>query len=97
MASDLKPHIVCRGCWILGNNCGECSRCVETALAFALFARREFRLAKDVANALEEVLAGKEEACRLDHNGFCQEHASRAPCVVAEAREALRKWKETPT
>lgn len=25
-----KDDIICRGCWQLGNNCGECSKCRET-------------------------------------------------------------------
>lgn len=30
-----------------------------------------------------------EEPCRFDHHGFCQEHMSSPPCLVAEARKML--------
>lgn len=32
-----------------------------------------------------------DEACRLDHHGFCQTHASGPPCYIAEARALLEK------
>jgi len=39
--------------------------------------------------ALENMLDN--EACDLDHDGFCQSHASSSPCVMAEARKLLHK------
>ena len=85
--SKLKSNIVCRGCWHLGNNCGECSRCVETALAFALKVRGELKAARDVANALEEILVRVE----VGAGPTCS--ATFEACLADEAREALQRWK----
>lgn len=43
-----------------------------------------------LATILRKMEEKEEESCRLDHHGFCQSHGCGAPCLVAEAREALR-------
>lgn len=42
---------------------------------------------------LRDFLDMHEGPCRLDHEGFCQEHSSSAPCLVARAR---RLFSEAP-
>lgn len=53
-----------------------------------------------VAAAMAKVLADYFEdaygidPCQIDHNGFCQSHTSKPPCIVAEARAVLERWEE---
>lgn len=47
---------------------------------------------QELALLLEEWLdnnGGGEEECRLDHNGWCQEHFDTPPCLPIRTREAL--------
>lgn len=47
----MSGDIVCRGCWQLGNNCGECDRCLKTAPDGV----RRIRELSDEAASLREV------------------------------------------
>lgn len=53
-----------------------------------------YAVAGAMAETLAEYLGAEEESCRIDHNGFCQSHTSKAPCIVAEARALLERWEE---
>ena len=53
-----------------------------------------YTVAGAMAETLAEYLGAEEESCRIDHNGFCQSHTSKAPCIVAEARALLERWEE---
>lgn len=39
--------------------------------------------------ALRDLLDGYLGECFLNHNGFCEEHNSGEPCIVATARKVL--------
>lgn len=92
----MSDNYQCKGCWEIGNNCGVCDRCAETALAYARRARLLVAAAREMARSLSDILEGvyENKPCQLDHNGFCQEHAGHSPCLIAEATEALAKWDE---
>lgn len=38
---------------------------------------------------LARVVERDEPECRLDHNGFCQEHCYGSPCPIPEAKKAI--------
>jgi hypothetical protein len=44
--------------------------------------------------ALDELLEVQDEACRIDHNGNCQNHYIEKPCRVGDAREVLPDLKQ---
>jgi hypothetical protein len=45
-----------------------------------------------VTAALSRLLDLEHGKCRLDHNGFCQEHGSGPECIVAYARAVLGRY-----
>lgn len=61
------------------------------SLADALFAERRdwFEQVTEPRLLLREFLDLHDEPCRFDHEEFCQEHMSSAPCLIHRARQAL--------
>jgi len=88
-----NDDIVCRGSYALGSACQQCSRCREELDAMLLHGKA-YEVAQRMAETFAEYLGAEEDACRIDHNGFCQSHTSGPPCIVAEARAALEEWDE---
>lgn len=60
----------------------------------AFIGSEAYAVAGAMAETLAEYLRAEEDACRIDHNGFCQSHTSKSPCIVAEARAVLERWEE---
>lgn len=81
----MNNNIQCRGSYAIGSACQKCSRCRDE-LATLLRHSKAYVVAGAMAETLAEYLGAEEESCRIDHNGFCQSHTSKAPCIVAEAR-----------
>lgn len=62
----------------------------------AFLGSEAYAVAGAMAETLAEYIEGAHEGspCDIDHNGFCQSHTSKAPCIVAEARAVLERWEE---
>lgn len=90
-----NPGEVCRGCHAMA---ARFEAAYEEAMVDGLGARLEAESWRDAGVAalrepydlLREVLAQHNDPCRIDHNGFCQEHLCGAPCLYARIREALQ-------
>jgi hypothetical protein len=62
---------------------------VQQGMVVFRLVRDKMRL-RDTVRALLDAYPG-ETPCHLDHEGYCQEHAVSAPCVVAAARMVLEE------
>lgn len=50
----MKDGVVCRGCWAIGNACGQCSRCRKEAHGAVMEAHRLRELIKEFADFCED-------------------------------------------
>lgn len=84
----IPDHVVCKGCWRLGNNCEKCSKCKETEAAYL---REQLGDAAGKAGQFAHWANGRvaelERALALIAYGSVTD----ASQLVAVAKEALRK------
>jgi hypothetical protein len=69
-----------------------CGRTAETGCAKARDREHAAFRGEALTAALSRLLDLDAGKCRLDHNGFCQEHGSGPGCIVAYAREVLDRY-----